>query len=109
MPSDYKIPEEVLSKIPEGFYTRFVIELEMVFGEGVIERTSLACLQGTLGWCGALKASCEAFDMMWLYDYCRRLHWWERDRFDDELLELIKEKHGIKRSEKLVSDNETSR
>lgn len=94
MPSDYKIPEEVLSKIPDGFYTRFVIELEMVFGEGVIERTGLACLQGTLGWCGALKASCEAFDMMWLHDYYRGLEWWDSVRFDDEFKDLVKEKRG---------------
>lgn len=94
MPSNYKIPEEVLSKIPEGFYTRFVVELEMVFGEGVIERTSLACLQGTLGWCGALKASCEAFDMMWLYSYHNGLKWYDVDRFDNEFKEILKEKDG---------------
>lgn len=96
MSSEYKIPEEVLSRIPDGFYTRFVIELEMVFGEGVIERTGLACLQGIFGWCGALKTSCEAFDMMWLYDYYRGLEWWERDRFDDGFKDLVKEKHSRK-------------
>lgn len=94
MPSDYKIPEEILSKIPDGFYIRFIFELESAFGEKIFDQMGLSCLVGTFGWCGALKASCEAFDMMWLYDYCSRLHWWERDRFDDEFLEILKEKNS---------------
>lgn len=94
MPSDYKIPEEVLSKIPDGFYIRFIFELESAFGEKIFDQAGLSCLSGTFGWRGALKSTCEAFDMMWLYDYYRGLKWWDVDRFDDEFLELVKERHG---------------
>lgn len=93
MPSDYKIPEEVLSKIPDGFYIRFVFELESAFGEEMFDQAGLSCLVGTFGWRGALKTSCEAFDMMWLYTYYVNLKWWDCDRFDDEFLAILKEKH----------------
>lgn len=94
MPSDYKIPEEVLSKIPDGFYIRFIFELESAFGEKIFDQAGLSCLVGTFGWRGALKSTCEAFDMGWLYSYYVSLKWYDADKFDDELLGLVKEKHG---------------
>lgn len=104
MPSDYKIPEEMLSKIPDGFYIRFIFELESAFGEKIFDQVGLSCLVGTFGWRGALKTSCEAFDMMWLDNYYKNLRWYEADRFDDEFLAILKEKHGIERSEKPLSE-----
>lgn len=87
---DYKIPAEVLKSMDDKFLDTFIQELQETFGTDVFERTGLACLQGTFGWRGSLEACCKALDAEWLYEYYRSLKWWDSDRFDDQLLEMVK-------------------
>lgn len=92
MPSDYKIPAEVLKSMDDKFLDTFIQELQETFGTDVFERTGLACLQGTFGWRGSLRTAAEACDVGWLYKYYRLLKWRDGDRFDDQLLEMVKER-----------------
>lgn len=91
---DYKIPEDILSKIPEYFYPAFAGELVSVFGRGIFEETddmgrALNYHSGTNGWNVALKSTCHRLDIDWLYIYYDKLTWWESDMFDGEIEDLV--------------------
>ena len=93
---EYKIPEKILSQIPEYFWYAFVGELVSVFGLLVFEKDLESELMGlnyissTTGWNAALKMACHKLDMDWLYKYYDNLEWWESDLFDGEFEDLIK-------------------
>lgn len=65
----YKIPEEILSKIPEYFWTAFAGELVSVFGPNIFEENTddglmgLDFLGGTSGWSAALEMTCRKLEL----------------------------------------------
>jgi hypothetical protein len=89
----YKIPEDILSKIPEYFWSALAGELVSVFGPHALEKVddsyNLYFLTGTTGWNAALRMTCRKLDMDWLYEYYNNLQWWESDMFDGEFEDLI--------------------
>lgn len=89
----YKIPEDILSKIPEYFWSAFAGELVSVFSPSIFEKVddtySLNFVGGTTGWNTALRMTCYKLDMKWLYKYYDGLQWWESDMFDGEFEDLI--------------------
>ena len=89
----YKIPEDILSKIPEYFWAAIAGELVSVFGPHALEKFdesyTLYFLTGTIGWNAALKMTCRKLDMDWLFKYYNDLQWWESDMFDSEIEDLI--------------------
>ena len=91
---EYKIPEEILDKIPERFWPAFAGDLVSVFGPDVLAEDEDGCYTlyfrcGTMGWNAALSAALRKLDMMWLYDYYDKLEWWESDHFDGEVADLL--------------------
>lgn len=112
---DYKIPEEILSQIPEYFWHAFLGELVSVFGPSVFEKDpeselmSLTYIGGTTGWNAAFKMTCHKLDMDWLYKYYYNLKWWESDLFDSECEDLIKDTVIDKSTPKLLLLNEDDR
>lgn len=93
MDLSYKIPEDILSKIPEYFWAALAGEVVSVFGLSAFEKVdglyNLYFLTGTGGWNAALKMTCRKLDMKWLYEYYNKLQWWESDKFDGEFEDLI--------------------
>lgn len=94
MELDYKIPKDILSKIPDHFWAAFTGELVSIFGRGIFEETddmgrALNYHTGTNGWNVALKTTCRRLDMDWLYIYYDHLSWWESDMFDGEIEDLV--------------------
>lgn len=95
MTMNYKIPEEILSKIPEYFWPAFVGELVSTFGLVIFEKDpeteslGLNFIGGTSGWHAAFKMACDKLDLGWLYEYYCKLRWLESDMFDGEFEDLI--------------------
>ena len=89
----YKIPEDILSKIPEYFWPAFAGEIVSVFGLFTFNKVdglyNLYFITGTTGWNAALKMTCRKLNMDWLYEYYNKLQWWESDMFDGEFEDLI--------------------
>lgn len=92
---DYKIPDDILAKIPEHFWAAFVGELVSVFSPSVFEKNidsetiMLNMITGTGGWHAALKMTCRKLGMDWLYIYYNDLPWYDSDMFDSEIEDLI--------------------
>ena len=87
---EYKIPEEILAKVPQYFLPAFAGELVCVFGLAVFEKSEtdsygLFYVSSTLGWNAALRMTCNKLDMKWLFDYYDKLEWWQSDMFDGEI------------------------
>lgn len=89
----YKIPEDIMAKIPEYFWAAIAGELVSIFGPHALEKIdesySLYFLTGTTGWNAALMMTCRKLDMNWLFEYYDKLQWWESDLFDSEFEDLI--------------------
>ena len=91
---DYKIPEEIISKIPQHFWPAFAGELVGVFGPTIFDKSEedtylLFFHSSTNGWNAALRTTCKKLDLGWLYDYYDTLDWWESDQFDGEFEDLV--------------------
>lgn len=90
---EYKIPEEILSKIPQHFWPAFAGELVSTLGLGVFDKENdyyvLYDVSGTFGWNAAFRMTCNKLEMKWLYEYYDKLEWWESDRFDSEVEDLL--------------------
>lgn len=94
---DYKIPKDVLAKIPDYFWAGLAGELVGVWSLDIFEKadektTYIDFHGGTMGWAAAFKMACKKLDMQWLYDYYDALEWWESDHFDGEIIDLLKYK-----------------
>lgn len=92
--SNYKIPEDVLLRIPKHFYPAFGGELVSIFGIDIFEKDTdnlrgLDFITGTTGWHSALRMTCSKLGMEWLYKYYNNLKWYESDMFDSELEGLL--------------------
>lgn len=86
----YKIPEEILAKIPDDFWKMFYDELTAVFGDVTVE--ALLWLSGTFGWHGALTKTCKRLNITEVSKYYNGLEWYDSDLFDSELCDLLEEK-----------------
>ena len=98
---NYKIPDDILAKIPEHFWPAFAGELVSVFGHDLFEtyeskdggtESGLYYIGGTAGWNVALKMTCWKLNIDWLYDYYYKLEWYDSDLFDYEIECLIESK-----------------
>lgn len=91
----YKIPEDILAKIPKHFWAAFAGELVSLFSPSVFEKNIdsepilLNTIAGTGGWNAALKITCKKLGMDWLYAYYNNLPWYASDMFDGEFEDLI--------------------
>ena len=94
---DYKIPQEIKSKIPSCFYYALLGELCGVFGSKVFDydedgNMCLYYLEGTAGWGAALYMTCRKLSIDWLWEYYESLEWDDSDLFDSEISdEIVKE------------------
>lgn len=91
---EYKVPDEVLSKIPRHFWPAFAGELVSIFGLSIFEKETengygLFYVSSTVGWNTALRMTCEKLDMKWLFDYYDKLELWQSDVFDGEIEDLL--------------------
>lgn len=92
---EYKIPEEILSKIPQHFWPAFAGELISTFGLMIFEKEegtdlyALYYVSSTSGWNAALRVTCKKLEMKWLFDYYNGLEWWQSDMFDGEFEDLL--------------------
>lgn len=92
---EYKIPEEILSKIPQHFWPAFAGELVSTFGLFIFEKEedsdfyALNYVSSTNGWNAALRMTCKKLKMKWLFDYYDKLEWWQSDMFDGEFEDLL--------------------
>lgn len=91
---EYKVPEEVLMKIPSHFWPAFAGELISIFGLSIFEKETengygLFYVSSTVGWNAALRMTCNKLNMKWLSDYYDKLEWWESDMFDGEFEDLL--------------------
>ena len=90
----YKIPQDILDKIPDYFWAAFAGELVAMFGPYIFRKDEDGYYDidfgtGTGGWSVALRATCKRMDMDWLISYYTSLSWDESDLFDDELVGLL--------------------
>ena len=97
----YKIPNDILEKIPEHFWPALAGELVSVFGPTIFEYNiyedgtrdyPFEYISGTAGWHLALKMTCRKLDIDWLYEYYKKLEWYDSDKFDSEIQDLITSK-----------------
>lgn len=92
---EYKVPEEILEKIPQHFWPAFAGELVSTFGLMIFEKEegsdfyALNYVSSTSGWNAALRITCNKLDIKWLFDYYDKLEWWQSDMFDGEFEELL--------------------
>jgi hypothetical protein len=92
---NYKIPDDILAKIPEYFWPAVAGELVSVYSPSVFVKDEdglcgMDFIIGTSGWHVVLKATCRKLDMDWLYEYYCKLEWYDSDWFDGEMFDLIK-------------------
>ena len=91
---DYKIPDDILTKIPQYFWPAFAGELVSTFGLSIFEKSEeglyvLFNISSTCGWSAALRTTCDKLNMKWLFDYYDKLEWWQSDMFDGEFEDLL--------------------
>lgn len=93
----YKIPKNILDRIPDYFWAGFAGGLCAIFGPGIFEKDldgfyKIEYITSTGGWAVALMASCEQMSMDWIMSYYTSLSWDESDLFDDELADSLIQK-----------------
>ena len=97
---EYKIPEEIKSRIPDYFYYAMAGELVSIFGPAILEKITVDydedeneyplsddeayydLSSSTMGWKYAFIETCRKLDMMWLNEYRKTLEWYDGDIFD---------------------------
>lgn len=88
--SEYTIPEDIDSRIPDYFYSAMAGELFSVVGwdearSMFYPEQRLDCVDldsGTEGWAVALEMTCKKLDMAWFWEYYESLPWQESDVLD---------------------------
>lgn len=97
--SEYKIPEEILAKIPDNFWEVFARELYNVFGNDIfnkyedIDARQIDFLTSTTGWAKAFMKTCKQFGLIDILEYYANLEWYDSDQFDDDIYEILEEKY----------------
>lgn len=91
---NYKIPDNILEKIPDYFWPALAGELVSVFSPSVFDKEDTDVYQldfvcGTAGFDRAFHMTCRKLDLMWLYDYRNRLEWYDYDMFDSEISDSL--------------------
>lgn len=91
---EYRIPDEILTKIPQHFWPAFAGELVSTFDLLIFNKSEndfypLNYVSGTNGWNAALRMTCKKLEMKWLFDYYDKLEWWQSDMFDGEFEDLL--------------------
>lgn len=98
---DYKIPDDILTKIPDYFWPALAGKLVSVFSPTIFDKEvtdvgeswySIDFVCGTAGFDLAFHMACRKLDMMWLYDYRDRLEWYDYDMFDSEISDILIDK-----------------
>lgn len=96
---EYKIPEEILAKIPDGFWEKFAMELIKIFGSYIFDKEEetgdryLIYHPSTIGWAKAFMKTCRAFELIDILEYYNKLEWYDSDVFDDEICSLLEKKY----------------
>ena len=90
----YKIPKNILNRIPDHFWACFAGVLCAFYGPDIFKKDedgfyNIIYVSGTGSWTVALKTSCKQIGIDWLISYYTSLSWDESDLFDDELSELL--------------------
>ena len=93
----YKIPDDILTKIPDYFWPALAGELvsvcdPFIFDEADVGVRAIDFITGTAAWDEAFKATCKKLGMKWLNEYRDKLEWYDSDRFDDRICDLIMSK-----------------
>lgn len=95
----YKIPEEILARLPDDFWKALADELTRVFGDDIFNKDEdagarrIVFLTGTIGWAKAFLKTCEYFKLIDVLEYCGKLEWYDSDTFDDEICKILEEKY----------------
>lgn len=106
----YKIPEEILARLPDDFLEKFARELGDVFGFDIFDKDeesgdpALIYLPSTIGWVNAFKKTCEQFGLIDILEYYNKLEWYESDQFDDGISSLLEKKYVEKMEDTKCSD-----
>lgn len=91
---DYKIPDDILAKIPDYFWPALAGELVSVYNPFIFNEVDVGVraidfLTGTVGWTEAFKATCKKLGMEWMNEYLDKLEWYDSDIFESEICDLI--------------------
>jgi len=93
-----KFPEYIQQRITMEFLTSFKNELEIVFEDKRPDKPTYwnyyQFLDTTCGFYSALEKACEIHDFMDLYEYLHGLEWYDSDKLDSSLTEMLY-KYGI--------------
>ena len=98
---NYKIPEELISKIPEEFYLDMLRGLTVLYGKELItdifktgrEIGVYDLNSGSGAWADVFESACRRHNMDQLLEYYWTLPWYLSDQFDGiiegEIIEII--------------------
>lgn len=91
---EYKIPDNIKTRIPEYFYYALGGECVSVFGADALIRNKdgfsvLEYSSGTFGYVKAFDAACKKLGMEWLLEYYVLLPWYHSDIFDGEIIDEV--------------------
>lgn len=92
---EYKLPNEIDSKIPEAFYYALAGKLFAVFGPVILDDHDGEYYDfdsGTAGWYEAFAATCRELHLDWFLDYYNSLDWIMSDQLDGIIEDRIAEK-----------------
>lgn len=87
---DYRIPQEIKTRLTKGFAIDFLNKLNVIFD--LIQPVSLGFLvnfEGTCGWVDAFKCACQKHHIEDVFAYYDHLEWYDSDLFDDEFGSLL--------------------
>lgn len=99
---EYKVPEEILAKIPNEFWEVFAKELIKIFGSDIFDKEEetgdryLIYHPSTIGWAKAFMKTCKQFGLIDILEYYDKLEWYDSDAFDDEICKVLEEKYAEK-------------
>ena len=85
---EYEIPKEYKKKLNKGFLSIFMNSLVKMWDEESIDNV-IAYERGTNGWYEAFIKACFESGNSDMSSYYSRLEWFDTDRFDEELAEII--------------------
>lgn len=100
--TNYKIPQNIKSKLTKEVLEYFRDATFVVFeladikqGRESTDRSNQTyyefwCyVEGTIGWCNAFENTCNTFGLIEVLDYYNNLDWYDSDKFDYELCEMM--------------------
>lgn len=91
--SDYKIPNEIKNEFAKDNMAYFLKELESVFNYGhpLTYWEDTVYMESTGGWYEAFKKMCINYGLEDILAYYNNLEWYDSDRFDADLSDLLVE------------------